>query len=244
MFADQRASLLRGGFSVSLCSDEALAGAERLRGVPLGRQVVYRGWMLKSHESAALVATIEAHGATAFTSPREYLATHHLPNWYPLLADFTAETMTYPANADVAAGLRALGWDGYFLKDYVKSLKTGRGSIVRDPSEVSAVVAEMREYRGGLEGGLCVRRVEDFVPGSEKRYFVLHGVGYAATTGEPLPPIVGRVAERVPSKFYSVDVARRRDEADRVVEIGDGQVSDLVGWTPEAFAHVWLQGAS
>jgi hypothetical protein len=137
-----------------------------------------------------------------------------------------------------------LGWDGYFLKDYVKSLKTDRGSIVRAPSEASAVVAEMCEYRGGLEGGLCVRRVEDFFPGSEKRYFVLHGIGYAATTGEPLPPIVQQVAERIPSKFYSVDVARRCDGADRVVEVGDGQVSDLVGWAPDAFTDVWLQGAS
>ena len=27
----------------------------------------------------------------------------------------------------------------------------------------------------------------------------------------------------------------------RVVEVGDGQVSDLVGWSPEAFANMWVR---
>lgn len=100
------------------------------------------------------------------------------------------------------------------------------------------MVAELRDYRGRIEGGLCVRRVEDFVPGSEQRYFVLKGVGYAAG-GEPVPRVVRQCAERIVSPFFSVDVARRSDGEMRVVEIGDGQVSDLVGWSAERFASLW-----
>jgi hypothetical protein len=99
----------------------------------------------------------------------------------------------------------------------------------------------MREYRGEIEGGVCVRRGEDFAPGSEQRHFVLRGVGYAADGG-PVPEVVRACAGRVPGPFFSVDVAERTDGAVRVVEVGDGQVSDLVGWTAPAFAAMWVRG--
>jgi hypothetical protein len=181
-------------------------------------------------------------GASPFISTEEYLATHHLPNWYPLLSDLTPETRVYPADADLVAEMRLLGWEAYFLKDFVKSVKTARGSIVRKPEEAPGVVAEMREYRGEIEGGICIRRVEDFVSNSEQRYFVLHGIGYAASRTAQVPDIVRRCADRVPSKFFSVDVVHRRDGELRVIEVGDGQVSDLVGWTAEEFANIWVCG--
>lgn len=198
--------------------------------------------MVKGEEYAALVRAIDECGATAFINSQEYLTTHYLPNWYPLLSDLTPETRIYPADANLVSELRTLGWDAYFLKDYVKSLKTGHGSIVREASEAPAVIAEMREYRGEIEGGICVRRVEEFVPESEQRYFILQGVGYAASEELLVPDIVRQCAEKVPSKFFSVDVARRQDGTFRVIEAGDGQVSDLVGWSAKAFAAMWVRG--
>src|SRR5262249_48285320 len=132
MFADQLAALTAAGFSASLCSDAVLTGSKPLRSVPAGCQVVYRGWMLNAEEYAALVRAIEQCGATPFISHSEYLAAHHLPNWYPLIADLTPETHVYPADADIVAELRALGWGTFFLKDYVKSLKTSRGAVVHE----------------------------------------------------------------------------------------------------------------
>ena len=243
MFADQWSALTQVGFSASLWSDAVLAGTKPLRNVPPGSEVVYRGWMVKGEEYAALTRAIEQCGAKPFTSPQEYLATHHLPNWYPLVADLTPETRVLPADADIVAELRALGWDAYFLKDYVKSLKTARGSIVREPADAPAVIAEMREYRGEIEGGICVRRVEGFMPDSERRYFVLLGVAYAASEDAAVPAIVQRCAQRLPSKFFSVDVAQRADGQLRVVEVGDGQVSDLVGWSPNVFAAMWVRSS-
>jgi hypothetical protein len=46
-------------------------------------------------------------------------------------------------------------------------------------------------------------------------------------------------ARRIGSAFFSVDVAMRADAVLRVVEIGDGQVSDLVGWDATRFAELW-----
>lgn len=238
MFADQYAALSSAGFSASVCTDGVLAGVKPLRSIPAGSTVVYRGWMATAEEYTALVKAIEQCEALPLTSPDEYLATHHLPNWYPLLNDLTPETRVFPPDVDMVVELRSLGWGEYFITDFVKSLKTGRGSVVHDPAEAPAVVAELREDRGRIEGGICVRRVEEFVVGSERRYFVLKGISYAAD-GDPVPRIVQQCAERVVSPFFSVDVARRSDGELRVVEIGDGQVSDLVGWSAPEFAAVW-----
>ena len=61
----------------------------------------------------------------------------------------------------------------------VKSLKTSVGSRISKPEQVSAVVAEMQRFRGVIEGGFCVRRVESFLPETECRYFVVDGVAHA-----------------------------------------------------------------
>jgi hypothetical protein len=238
MFADQLAALREAGFSASLCPESVIRQAGPLRNLPAGATVVYRGWMLTAPEYETLAAAINSASATALTAPSAYLTAHHLPNWYPLVREFTPETRVLPSGADLERELRSLGWAAFFVKDYVKSLKTSRGSIVRDPSEIGAVVAEMQQFRGEIEGGLCVRRVEDFVPESERRFFVLEGRCFAPDGGA-VPDLAGQVASRIPSPFFSVDVIRRRDGALRIVEIGDGQASDLVGWSAEAFAGMW-----
>ena len=242
-FDEQAAALAAAGFTCSLLADHVLRRGRRIEGIPTGAAVVYRGWMLDAGEYGRLAAAISDAGGTPFTSPQEYLAAHHLPNWYPLLADLTPETRVYPADADLVHELSALGWDGYFVKDYVKSLKTSGGALIRDPAHVERVVAEMLEYRGVIEGGVCVRRVEPFLHETERRYFVVDGTGYSADGSGSLPDAVGVCAERVPSRFFSVDVVTRSDGVTRVVEIGDGQVSDLVGWTAGAFARVWRESA-
>ena len=79
--------------------------------------VVYRGWMLSPVEYQALVGAIRQSGAEVLTDTTTYLATHHLPNWYPLLQELTSETRMFAATVDLASELRALGWPAYFIKD-------------------------------------------------------------------------------------------------------------------------------
>jgi hypothetical protein len=238
-FEEQAAALAAVGFGHSLLGSGVLRRGKGLVGIPAAATVIYRGWMLNAEEYGRLASAVEEVGGTLFTSPREYLAAHHLPNWYPLIPDLTPETRVYPADADLGRESAALGWDGFFVKDYVKSLKTATGSLIRDPSEIERVVAEMREYRGEIEGGVCIRRVEDFLVETERRYFVIQGRAYTADPADPIPGVVAASAERIPSPFFSVDVVRRRDGVERVVEVGDVQVSNLVGWSAEAFAEVW-----
>jgi hypothetical protein len=204
--------------------------------IPGDESVLYRGWMLAGPEYKALESELARSGASFLVSSDAYLANHHLPNWYPHIKDLTPETRIYPADCDLEAELRALNWPGFFIKDYVKSLKTSVGSRIFKPEQVSVVISEMRRFRGTIEGGFCVRRVEEFLPQTERRYFVIDGNPYAENGA--VPDIVIECAKRLTGRFYSVDVVQRMDGKDRIVEIGDGQVSDLVGWTPSRFAAI------
>ena len=229
------------GRSIHLIDTEALTcGPTRIRPqLDHEAHVVYRGWMLTHGEYVNLAASVERAGGSCFTSPEEYVATHYLPNWYDGVKDYTPETIFLDTDADLAPELRRIGWEKFFVKDHVKSLKTSIGSIIEDPEQIEMVVSEMEKYRGFIEGGLCIRRVEDFIAGSERRYFVLNRTAYAAEPGVANPEPVVFCAGAIPSPFFSVDIARREDGVERIVEIGDGQVSDLVGWSVERFVDIW-----
>lgn len=151
----------------------------------------------------------------------------------------TPETVILRLDSDWQAELLKLGWQRFFVKDYVKSLKTSVGSIIERPEDILIVTAEMEKYRGTIEGGLCIRRVEDFLPNTELRYFVISGKPHAADSAAIVPSIVQDCASRIDSKFYSIDVIQRSDGKLRIVEIGDGQVSDLVGWSVSRFVEIW-----
>jgi hypothetical protein len=243
MFREESQAMKAVGRSIHLIDTEALAsGSSRVRPTfEPGARVVYRGWMLTQGEYVNLAASVERSGGLCVASPDDYLATHHLPNWYPNVKDYTPETVFLDTGADLASELRRLGWEKFFVKDYVKSLKTSVSSIIEDPHQIDIVVSEMEKYRGFIEGGLCIRRVEGFIAGSERRYFVLNRTPYAAEPGAAIPEPVVFCADAIPSSFFSVDVARRADGVERIVEIGDGQVSDLVGWSVERFVEIWSE---
>jgi hypothetical protein len=237
-FAAEVDAVRSAGFEVSLFSlEDFQSGTFRpFPPLPSDTETLYRGWMLSATEYEAFVSALTRAGACPGIDLRAYLSSHHLPGWYRSLADLTPETRVYSRDCDLEAELRALGWSEFFIKDYVKSLKTSLGSRVTKPEQVAAVVADMHRFRGTIEGGFCVRRVESFLSDTERRYFVLDGVPHAEA-GE-VPSIVHECARRHRSRFYSVDVVQRSDGQLRIVEIGDGQVSDLVGWTPERFASI------
>lgn len=240
-FEEQIKAFKNAGFPISIISIEYLQMGERRIYPPLepNETVVYRGWMMNESEYQSFYDAVRSEGASPLTDVNTYLACHHLPNWYSLVEDLTPKTITFPPNADLKLELEALDWDAYFIKDYVKSLKTNSGSLLRSTEGVEQLVADMIKFRGEIEGGFCVRKVEDFIPDSELRYFVIRGKPYANNPEAIIPRVVADAVERIQSAFYTIDVARRSDGLDRIVEIGDGQVSDVVGWSPERLAGLW-----
>ncbi|WP_310488649.1 hypothetical protein [Chamaesiphon sp. VAR_69_metabat_338] len=141
------------GYSTSVICLENL-GSESAQIYPApepGEILIYRGWMLAPSDYSSLVAAVDLAGAQMWISPAEYVATHYLPNWYPLISDLTPETHCFDADNNLERELTKLGWNSFFIKDYVKSLKTSIGSIIRHPSEIHAVVTEMQKFRGSIE---------------------------------------------------------------------------------------------
>ena len=104
----------------------------------------------------------------------------------------------------------------------------------------------VEKYRGTIEGGICLRKYEDLSSINERRYFVIDGKFYGQDEmfDTRVMDILIRVARVIPSPFFSVDISQDRAGRHRIVEIGDGQVSDLVGWTPERFAEIWRRSES
>jgi ATP-grasp domain, R2K clade family 3 len=240
-FQEEVTALSRAGHTISLIESEALAtGTAKLKPIhDTSIPYVYRGWMLSSMEYQNLEITIANQSALLFTSLEKYLSTHHLPNWYSLIADLTPETVFISLESDWTLELQNLGWNKFFIKDYVKSLKTSVGSIIERPEDIHIVTAEMQKYRGTIEGGLCIRRVENLIPATEQRFFALNKKVFSAEINVTIPDIVLECANRIDSKFFSIDVIQRDDGQLRIVEIGDGQVSDLVGWSIERFVEIW-----
>lgn len=200
--------------------------------VPSG-DYIYRGWMLMDTEYDELTDHLAKYGAKLLTSKEQYFAAHHMPNWYDALQDLTPETIVTSVK-DLDTALANSNWNEFFVKDYVKSLTTKRGSIASSTDEIKEIVNEL-DSKKGLIGGVCLRKVYDFDKESEIRYFVYRGK--IITPNENIPDIVNIVQSRINLPFYSVDVINDIAGNKWVVEIGDGQVSDLKDpWDAEVFA--------
>lgn len=230
------------GLVCSLFSYEAFEAGEFKPRPALsgGEPVLYRGWMLTPLRYGELHAAVGATGCAARISPSQYRLCHYLPEWYPLCTDVTPETIILPRDADFVSALAGRDWPGYFVKDFVKSLTTQRGSVASTPQEVAEVVSLIEKFRGSVEGGVCIRRFERLLPGSEERYFVLDGRAHARE-GE-VPPLAHEIARRIDSPFFSVDLVASESGALRLIELGDGQVSDRKKWSAERLVSMLKEG--
>jgi len=84
---------------------------------------------------------------------------------------------------------------------------------------------------------VCLRRLENFKTGTERRYFVFNGIAFGAFG--VVPSMVSTIAAALRVPFFSIDVAENEAGQLRLVEIGDGQVSDIKEWAPEVFVKMF-----
>ena len=206
-----------------------------------GKTVIYRGWMLTAEEYERLQLRIESFGAVMLTSHEDYIKAHYLPSWVETLKEFTPKTHVF--RSVVAAREYIIHHQNekktYFIKDFVKSLKTETTSFISDVEQFDTWVNEVEFYKGFVEGGICLRDVEDFVEETELRFFVLKGVLYANSKKRIIPEIVTDVKALIDLPFYSIDVVKNKSGIWRLVEIGDGQVSSSETWCPEIFSELF-----
>lgn len=158
----------------------------------------------------------------------------------------------------IMALLKPFGERPVIVKDYVKSRKHEWNEACYIPSAadreaVQRVVARFLQLQGeDLNEGLVFREFVEFEPLTthsksemplvkEFRLFVLDGQiisttpyweegDYGQGTSEE-PPLAqfSHVVQSIQSRFFSMDVARKRDGGWNIVELGDGQVAGLPG---------------
>lgn len=247
------------GHTVALVDHNVLVGAdplevERALGrVPVDQDVLYRGWMLRSEAYALLEGALIARGSRMRTSAVQYALAHELPGWYEVmsaLTPYSAWTSGVSRGAFEVA-LDEVGPGPVVLRDYSKSLKRYWEEAMFVPDSADREVAwgvasrflSLREE--DLVGGLVVRQFEALGSLEVRTWWsrgrcVLTGahpdtVGSVPTGALPLAEVAS-VVEALGVSFVSVDLALREDGVWRVVELGDGQVSDRpADMDPEVF---------
>jgi len=220
------------------------------------RLAIYRGWMMTPEKYAIFYHALENHGVTLINTPKQYQHCHYFPENYPIIQEITPKTVWIKngENFSIKAIMKALepfGSHPIILKDYVKSQKHYWNEACFIPSAtnqstVSKVVQRFLELQGGqAEGGLVFREYVAFEPiGThwksgmpltlEYRIFFLHKKPIAIypywDKGKyPLPPLerFRKIAQRVDSHFFTMDVAKSQDFGWLIVELGDAQVAGL-----------------
>lgn len=255
-----------GAATPLLDHDALLLGdtAEAVRRVPrdLG-PVWYRGWMIPADRYAELDAALRGRGGALAVSPDAYRSAHELPGWYPVFRDATPASVwcalepgTAPSAEALADLVRPLGPGPGIVKDFVKSRKSEWDTACFVPEladtaalhRIATAFVELQEEF--LAGGVVVRAFEDFGGegrSAEARVWWVDAepavVGPHPDTPEQSPEpeldhVAGLVAE-LGCPFVTTDLALRSDGVWRVVEVGDGQVSDR----PASVAPEKLLGA-
>ncbi|CAM4519754.1 ATP-grasp domain-containing protein [Corallococcus exiguus] len=226
--------------------------ARALTGVPeRGHlRLLYRGWMLTEEEYTELDEAVRALGHRLVTTPAQYAAAHYLPHWYPRLAGYTARSVwtEEPDTAEAWRLARKLGPPPYILKDHVKSAKERWAEACFVPADTTRedferICQNLLDERGDrFERGFVVRRylplkVYGRTPaGPAHLEFRLFFGGGRLIAAEPyhefdveVPDFTAfeSLGRRIPSPFFTLDVAMLEDGGWAVVEVNDGGVSGL-----------------
>ncbi|MEU8133926.1 ATP-grasp domain-containing protein [Streptodolium elevatio] len=231
--------------------------SEAVARVPRGLgDVRYRGWMVTSEAYAALDAALRSRGARPLTSPAAYQSAHELPGWYEHFRDHTPASRMIPlppgglprelpSAARLAAEAAALPPGAGIVKDWVKSRKHEWHTAcfvpdLTDTAHLASVVGAFLDGQGEfLVGGVVLRAFEQFT-GPEARVWWVDGEPVLVTPHPDAPdtpadalpdvldtPAVRAAVRALGASFVTTDLARRADGVRRIVEVGDGQVSDL-----------------
>lgn len=246
-FASEAAAAKSLGWEVDLIDHDALGSGDAQRSVQLVTDAaddsLYRGWMIRSEHYGLLEAALETKGVRLRTKLDSYRRAHEFPGWYPVFRAHTAQSvwMTGPGTNGLLDLVRELPPGPAIVKDWVKSMKHYWNEAayvpdVRDPDVVMRVAERFLELRDeDLVGGIVIRCFEEYEPGEVRSWWV-DGKCIAVTahpdTPDTLPPphvpveLLTESVNDLKAPFVTVDLAHRASGDWRVIEVGDGQVSD------------------
>lgn len=200
-----------------------------------GDNVLYRGWMLNREEYEDMNNFIKKKGARLLIPYQAYESNHYFEGWYSTVKSHSMESVVFKDKEEMFKNLPS--WSSYFIKDAVKSLTTSKGSIAKNESEIKEILTEIEKYRG-VERYIVLRKVIELIPDTEKRYFCVKGKVFSSLE-ESIPDKVKDIGNLLKDRlFVSIDTCEDVKGKIWLIEIGDGQVSDLKEWKPESFMKV------
>jgi hypothetical protein len=237
------------GWDVAVVDFDALVQGRHFKLRPaVDRQLLglYRGWMLSpaSYEHLHLIA--QTSNIRLLTDPVAYEKGHMLPCWYETMRPFTPRTVELHGSSTekIRKALTQLGGDAAVVRGYGKSLKHhwNEACFIPDTSDLLAaekVIGRFIELSADSDftQGVLLREYEHFV-GGEVRTWWVNGQ-HVLTTPHPdsasdvfevdlvLPDAFSASMCELGLTFATADFVRDSAGQVRLVEIGDGQVSDL-----------------
>lgn len=200
------------------------------------KPILYRGWMLTDSEYRHLYQFFIQKKYQLFTTPEQYLKTHFLPNWYDQIKEFTPKTVFTNNLNEVEKIYHQFGEQSVFVKDFVKS-DTTNNSIANSLEEVHRIIDNIKKFRGKIDGGICLREVIQLNTESEERFFIFQKQAFARDGN--VPKIVKEIAQRIDSPFFSIDTCFDINGKLWVIELGDGQASDIKKWQVDDFVKIF-----
>jgi hypothetical protein len=236
----------------------------------------YRGWMVTPPQYRGLYVALSAKNIWLINDPEQYRHGHHLPENYPVIRGHTPRSVWVTGDRSMDRIMEVLATFGdapVVLKDFVKSRKHEWAEACFMPSasdrgDVERFVGRFLELQGDdLVGGLVFREYVEFEPvgvhpksgmplTEEYRVFWLDGSPVfwspywaEGVYGASEPPIerFSGIAAAVRSRFFTMDLAKRRDGDWMIIELGDVQVSGLPRGSDadrfyKALCDLWPEG--
>jgi len=211
---------------------------------------IYRGWMFKPEQYDIFfdfVIKKTNNKSTLISQYYDYRNLHCFPFIYHLIKDYTPKIQVignYKEMSLYESVLKNINFD-FFLKDYVKSIKTDTGVERIDknilPIDLFNKVNDFIEERGNLftigivlKEFVNLKKIDNKT--NEWRTFVLDRKVVCTlqnselnTTDCPPSELINTVCNiLIPlSGFFTVDFAQLEDNSWVVIETGDGQVSGI-----------------
>lgn len=216
---------------------------------------IYRGWMLRPAEYQQLFDGLMRKNIQLINTPREYQNCHHFPDSYNEIKSITPKsnwTTSLDSNSILQLSSE-FGQSSIIVKDFVKSEKHNWKDAcfipnASDGQNVKAVVDRFLELRGdALNEGLVFRQFEEleFLTDHSKSgmpltkefriFFANKQVvkvfeywdegAYEGT--KPELDLFTTIAQGIDSKFFTMDIAKKKSGDWIIMELGDGQVAGL-----------------
>lgn len=202
--------------------------------------VLYRGWIMRPEEYGQMEVGLRLDARSLITDAACYNRGQFVKGWYESFVDLTPKTLFFAPDVSDDELLSIEEKGAFIIKDSSKSFKHYWEQACYAPSvaDLPGVVQGFRELsEGDVLQYLVVREFEEWSPG-ETRLWWVDGRLAVATAHPDTPHVVkGFTPEEIEQvqfavaslkcPFVTTDVVRAVNGSIRVVEVGDGQVSDI-----------------